>query len=157
MAEREMLKSLEQENKLGAIINRHYQLSPQSLSHKVKTHNTMISEPLVGRPGHEYVSYLMLDDDCAEMSDHNTGFHIQGMVLTEAARQMMLAVGEKYLLDKTLKGQAYFALRKVNSEFFHFAFPIEMKIVHHVLRKKVKGTTHLVNPRTEFVQNNQVI
>jgi hypothetical protein len=99
----------------------------------------------------------VLDDDCAEMSDHVTGMHIQGMVLTEAARQMMLAVGEKFLLPEALKGKAYFALRKVNSIYHQFGFPIEMKIVHEIKKLKIRGTTCIIDTLTKFIQNGIVI
>lgn len=46
-----------------------------------------------------FESHLMLNDRCAEMSDHVTGQHLQGMILIEAARQMTLAVTEMYFID----------------------------------------------------------
>lgn len=70
--------------------------------HKTKSKNVMISKPLLIRSNF-FSSFLMLDKDCAEMTDHVTGQHIQGMVVIEAARQMMLSVTENYLLNNTEK------------------------------------------------------
>jgi hypothetical protein len=155
--EKNKLKQLESEGKLGFITNRHYKLAPQGLSHKTKTHNTMISEPLLIEENKVYTSYLQLDDDCAEMSDHVTGMHLQGMVLTEAARQIMLAVSEKFLLPETLKGQAYFALRKVNSTYHQFGFPLDMQLIHTVNNIKTRGGVCIVDTTTIFEQNDNII
>lgn len=55
------------------------------LSHKVKRHNILISDPLISG-SQKYVMNLCIDDECELMADHTTGSHIQGMILIEAAR-----------------------------------------------------------------------
>jgi len=151
--EKQALRTLELKNQIGFILNRHHELVPQKMSHKAKVHNTMISAPRVMQEKKQFSAYLMLDDDCAEMSDHTTGMHIQGMIITEAARQMMLAVGEKYLLSTRLQGNAYFALRQVNSKFYQFGFPIEVKLVHEVKKIKQRVDTSIAETTTQFIQN----
>jgi len=155
--EKEKLGQLENEGKLGFIINRHHRLAPKKLSHKTKVHNTMISEPLLIDKDKKYTAYLLLDDDCAEMSDHITGMHLQGMVLTEAARQVMLAVGEKFILPDNLKGQSYFALRRVNSIYHQFAFPLDMQIIHEIKSLKIRGKICIVETVTTFIQNEKKV
>lgn len=155
--ERQTLRNLELNNKLGVILNRHYELTPQNMSHKEKAYNTMISAPRVIHSNKSYSAYLMLDDGCAEMSDHITGMHIQGMVIMEAARQMMLAVGEKYLLPPQMKGNAYFALKQINSKFYQFGFPIEVKLIHTINHLKRREEICIAETVTEVVQNGALI
>jgi len=157
IAEKNMLKRLEERGRIGFIVNSRYKLASQELSHKTKSHNTMISEPLLVEKHKKYISYLLLDDDCAEMSDHITGMHLQGMVLTEAARQVMLAVGEKFLLPETLKGNAYFALRKMSSAYHRFAFPLDMKLIHEIKKVRTKKDMCIVESTTFFEQNDAIV
>lgn len=56
------------------------------LVHKYKPENVCIDEPREVGEG-RFTSCLVLDDRCAEISDHTTGQHIQGAVLIEASRQ----------------------------------------------------------------------
>lgn len=98
------------------------------LTHKIKTENSMISEPekiseLTFR------SYLMLDESCAEMSDHITGQHIQGMVLIEAARQMVNAVSEKFLIHSHSRKRKGFVLHSLNSTFLEYIFPLDVEFI----------------------------
>ena len=156
--EREQLESYSRQNKLGLIINAHQIPTSSELTHKHKCQNIMITEPLTVIPGKKYCAYLSTDDACAEMSDHLTGHHIQGMVLTEAARQMMLAVAEKYMLDSAEKGNSYCILTEISSSFLQFAFPVEIKIEHEILEfNQLKSNGYEAKTRTIFIQNSTVI
>lgn len=109
-------------------------------------------------PKKHYRAYLAIDDSCAEMSDHVTGLHIQGMVLTESARQMMLAVAEKFILQPSDRGNSYCVLTKMASQFFQFTFPVDVKIEHEILELLEKNERgYEVKTRTAFVQNNKVV
>lgn len=133
-------------------------LADSDLIHKHRPENSMVTEPNKQIGEQVYLSWLFINDDCAEMSDHVTGQHIQGMVLTEAARQMMLAVAEKYLLDKKDKGKSYCALLKVHSTFHKFAFPIETAIKHKILIFSTNNNgRYQAKTRTEFYQNNEMV
>lgn len=99
--------------------------------HKVYDKNVMITKPIRLRED-IFKSNLLLDDDCAEMSDHVTGQHIQGTVIIEAARQMMLSVTENYFVDFELKNKVWFILNKISINFFSFLFPIEIEIIYKV-------------------------
>jgi hypothetical protein len=95
------------------------------ITHKRYDHNIMISEPSKINDSN-YSSFLLLDDSCAEMSDHVTGQHIQGMVLLEAARQMINAVSDKYLLD--INDKKGFVLNKLSSDFKEYVYPLEVEL-----------------------------
>ncbi|MHB1948744.1 MAG: AfsA-related hotdog domain-containing protein, partial [Gammaproteobacteria bacterium] len=127
-----------------------------ALTHKVKQENTMITEPFLIEDN-TYRSNLIINDDCAEMSDHVTGRHIQGMVLIEAARQMMLAVSEKYILGKENQGKAYCILNNIITTFKQFVFPIDVVMNHKIMvMQATRNGVYAVKCRTQFIQNNQV-
>lgn len=123
-------------------------------AHKHSDDNVMITPP-VKLSESNYVSDFLIQDRCAELSDHMTGQHIQGMVLVEAARQMMLAVSEYYLLDQPLIGKSYCVLNDIQIKFKRFAFPLPCEI-HYELSDFVKhddGRIHGVG-QARFRQNN---
>lgn len=93
-------------------------------SHKVKRQNILISEPT---PASEnaYDAHLLIDEDCELMGDHQSGHHLQGMLLVEAARQMFLAVIERFLRPGK---RNYAVINYMNSTFQRFAFPIATDI-----------------------------
>jgi hypothetical protein len=97
-------------------------------THKHDSKNIMISKPLKLEERF-FESYLMLDENCAEMSDHITGQHIQGMVMIEAARQMINSFTEDYLLEAEQKKNASYVLKGVNTKFHQYIFPLELKMV----------------------------
>ena len=139
--------------------NRSPVLASSALTHKVKEKNIMITEPgHVAGEEYLYCSQLVLNDDCAEMSDHVSGQHIQGMVLIEAARQMMLAVAEKYVVKEQERGELYCALLKVNTEFKQFSFPLEIDISHRIeTLDDALPRRYSVSTVTDFIQNEKVI
>src|SRR3546814_8567164 len=72
------------------------------------------------------------------MLDHLTGQHIQGMVLTEACRQMFLAVTEKYFLQDYRAKKRYFVIDTMTMRYNAFAFPLPAQITYKVLSKNVQ-------------------
>lgn len=114
------------------------------LTHKHQAKNTMISVPSKLSENH-YESYLMIDENCAEASDHLTGQHIQGAILMEAARQMTLAVTEKFFIDEKIRNQVSFISNRVQTNFYQYVFPLEVKIHYEI--KKRRG---LVGQNTRF-------
>jgi hypothetical protein len=126
----------------------------QQLCHKAKLDNVMITTPHVFAKN-TYISQMSLQDDCAEMNDHVTGQHIQGMILIEAARQMMLSVSENFILDEEKRGKYYFVLNNVNSSFYQFTFPLQVSVFCEVvnLERSSKGTVK-AKMKFSFMQNN---
>jgi hypothetical protein len=133
----------------------YYEKADSNLTHKHKIENIMISDPMRQDADH-YISVLMLDDNCAEMSDHVTGQHIQGMVLVEAARQMTLAVTEKYFLDENSRRKIDFVTNHLETNFHNFVFPLDVKIDYEI--KKIRGLAG--NQRfdviAKFIQNKKI-
>lgn len=133
-----------------------YKHQPQicnKVTHKHSIKNTMISVPEQINDK-LYQSHLFLDEECAEMSDHTTGCHIQGMVLIEAARQMVNAVTEKYLINQE-HHNSYFVLNELNTTFKHYIFPIDVEILYKTIgiRYGLKGSFS-ATAEVSFIQNN---
>lgn len=96
-------------------------------THKRHPQNIIISDPQ-HHSDRSYVALLRIDDRCAEMSDHLSGKHVQGMVLIEASRQMVLAVGEKFLISPAHRGQRAFVTHRIDTQFHDFVLPLEVQM-----------------------------
>ncbi|MFT5782046.1 MAG: hypothetical protein ACI9EB_001420 [Pseudomonas sp.] len=125
-----LLEKTSQMNKLWlADFAKPHKASQQHL-HKRQTHNSMISLPRrLTRDAFEVD--VVLDERCAEMSDHVTGQHIQGMDLTEAARQTFLAVTEELYL-KEQPDSSYFVINNMDVQYLRFVFPLPISIHYQV-------------------------
>ncbi|VEG92516.1 AfsA-related hotdog domain-containing protein [Legionella spiritensis] len=129
----------------------------RQLTHKHKIENSMISEP--ERISElEFKSYLMLDDSCAEMSDHLTGQHIQGMVLIEASRQMVNSVSEKYLISKNSTRKKGFVLNSLSSKFYEYVFPLDIELIFRLekIRDGLDGNFK-AEASVQIIQNNKLM
>jgi hypothetical protein len=96
--------------------------APGSQSHKRKSENTLISMPRQVSEK-EYLMDLVIDENCELMRDHQTGQHLQGMILLEAARQSFLAVTEAFYLPED-DTKFYFVINEMTARYQHFAFPL---------------------------------
>lgn len=128
-----------------------------NLTHKQKAKNTLISSPEQVEENF-FRAYLMLDEGCADMSDHLTGQHIQGMVLVEAARQMVNAVSEKFLVEGARKGKVGFVLNTMDSTFYHYAFPLEIAVSCQLINiRRVKNGFFSATAEIVFCQYEKKI
>ena len=109
--------------------------APGKYTHKHFDRNTIISTPQKDEGANLYRCHLLLDDDCAEMSDHVTGHHLQGIVFFEAARQMFLAATERYWLEK-LGRPYYFVINEFNTTYHTFGFPLPTEIIMKVVEER---------------------
>lgn len=156
--EKKMLIIIAAQFGVNDLTNMEEMIVDKEITHKHKIENVMVTSPIKeANDNSTYMSDLILNDDCSEMSDHMTGQHIQGMVLTEAARQMMLAVAEKYFLKSHEKGNSYCALVRINSEFHQFVFPVDIKVLHkvHYFERKGEGF-YKASTKTDFMQNGKI-
>lgn len=112
------------------------------MTHKERLENIMISSPIKISEC-EFHAKIILDDLCAEMSDHMTGQHIQGVVLLEAARQMFLAVTSIFFLKPEKRSQYYFALNSFSVDFVNFAFALEIEIRYHIRNMSDDGNGNI--------------
>ena len=96
--------------------------------HKHKEHNILVSK-IHRLTEKSFIANMIIDGALAEMSDHMTGQHIQGMVLTEAARQMFISVAEKFFVSPEKLGSMYYVLKRTDIEFYTFVFPLPVQIL----------------------------
>ena len=114
----------------------------EKLTHKRYGENRLITEPQ-NIAIDTYEMDLVINDKNEIMSDHVTGYHLQGMLLIEAARQSFLAVTEKYFVPKELDFKSYFVIKKMEVNFISFVFPFDTKIVYNILDKDIKDPLKL--------------
>ena len=130
--------------------------SSSRLTHKCLSKNIMISEPLKIND-ETYHCDLMLEDDCDEMNDHVTGVHIQGSVIIEAARQMVLAVSEKYFISPDCKRKLNFVTHKIDTTFHQYIFPIPVVMKYQVSEMKMNRNNNFSSiVHISFIQNDSV-
>ena len=120
-------------------------------THKHKGANVIITEPEARGPDH-YTAKLHLDDDCAEMSDHVTGCHLQGMLLIEAARQLFIAVTERHYLADGERGGKYFVINSFDVRYKAFAFPLPTSLDYRVLTVERKARCSRFTAEIDVVQ-----
>ncbi|WP_175699039.1 AfsA-related hotdog domain-containing protein [Burkholderia ambifaria] len=113
-----------------------YRRCSGELTHKAKPENTLISDPQTSADDNSYTGILMIDDACAELSDHVTGKHVQFMVLIEAARQMGNAVTQKF---HSTAAKIYLA-EEIRVGFATFVYPFETRIDCRVTRRDLRAT-----------------
>lgn len=94
----------------------------QELTHKHKMENILISDPKRISDKCFNMS-ILIDENCEMMNDHQTGLHVQGMLLLEASRQGYLAIFEKYFFSD-VNEKKYFIFNSMNVNYNRFAFPL---------------------------------
>lgn len=111
------------------------------LCHKRQAQNSLVSEPRRVAPD-TFELDLLVDDDCEIMADHQTGQHLQGMLLVEAARQAFLAVTEHYFVTAR-DIRYYFVINEMAVRFERFLFPVHATIRYRVLEHDVSNPRKL--------------
>lgn len=100
-----------------------------------------------------YRAFLLVDEACAEMSDHLTGQHIQGMVLAEAGRQMVIAVTERFLIQNEPGHSSFFVINTFDIAFHSFTFPVCTEIECRLKDKRLgKRGTMASGAELRFIQ-----
>ncbi|UZJ44905.1 AfsA-related hotdog domain-containing protein [Marinimicrobium sp. C6131] len=115
--------------------------APASLTHKHRPENTLISVP-VRQTVDTFTMHLLIDEQCELMQDHQSGQHVQGMILIEAARQGMLAVVEQYFLPDNEVDYA-FVLNDMSVKYNNFAFPVSATIECRILEQSTDNPRKL--------------
>ena len=91
---------------------------------------------------HLFRATLRISDRQEMVLDHTTGSHVTGMVITEAVRQMSIAVGERYLL--TPSGPAHrFIINSLQTTFHKFLLPLPTRLDYTLEELKRKGPDRL--------------
>lgn len=127
------------------------------LCHKHRPENILISVP-EQQPTGVYTADLFLHEHNELMLDHLTGQHIQGMVLTEACRQMFLAVTERYCLNDCPETNRYFVIDTMNVRFQRFAFPLPTQIRYRLIEKQQPKPERVsIHADMDVFQDGQVV
>ncbi|MDQ1047473.1 AfsA-related hotdog domain-containing protein [Streptomyces sp. V4I2] len=85
---------------------------------------------------------LRIHNDQELLLDHQGG-HVQGMVVLEAARQMFVAVSERYYLSRRPERHYSFVLDSMDSKFLTFLFPLAAAIEYEVLSADLNDPAQL--------------
>lgn len=129
----------------------------KKLTHKHKASNTLVTEPI--RLGsNTFELKISIDGNNEFLNDHVTGFHLQGMLLIEAARQASMAVTKKFFLPKATSWHHYFVVHTIRVDFLSFAFPIDSKIICKIIDSDMTNPLKLsFNACIEIHQINVVV
>lgn len=73
-----------------------------------------------------FILSLLIDERCDLMLDHQTGQHIQGMLLVEASRQAFIAVTEEFIYKQ--KMERYYVINSMAISFSNFLFPLSAQL-----------------------------
>lgn len=131
----ERIRTLIRDRGLEAVVDIVDLFTPKAdrnLCHKHKPENSLISIP---RKIDErtYETDMLIDDSCADMSDHMTGQHIQGMVLLEACRQTFIAITESFYTEGAPDHSRYFVINAINIKYMTFVFPLPTTIRYEIV------------------------
>jgi hypothetical protein len=126
-----------------------------SVVHKKQDENVMISLPQQLDDG-SFVTHLIVDEKCAELSDHVTGIHMQGILFVEAARQAMYAC----VADRVARNAGFVPERsgyilndiQIIYRRFLYPLPIRIKVRAHGERVLKRAGTFVCDSNVQFDQ-----
>lgn len=122
-----------------------------SITHKIHDFNVLISDPCEVDED-KFISQLMVDEASDQLADHLSGSHLSAMVITEAARQMNIAVSEKFLKKESDK-KFNFVLLGLKVNFYEYIYPFSASIELHVDAVKKSGDAcSQINVTVFFIQ-----
>jgi hypothetical protein len=115
----------------------------QDEAHKHSPENTLISD--LGRSDKDsFTASLFVHNNNELLLDHQTGLHVQGMVTVEAARQMFLAVSERYYVAGHPEIHYYYVIDRLATTFENFLFPMEATIGYRLVDGRFEDPTRLM-------------
>lgn len=82
-----------------------------------------------------YAMPLLIDERCELMADHQTGQHIQGMLLVEASRQAFIGVTEEFIYQQ--ESGRYYVINSMAINFSSFLFPLPALVHFEFLEKDI--------------------
>ncbi|WP_129586933.1 AfsA-related hotdog domain-containing protein [Pseudomonas frederiksbergensis] len=120
-------------------------------SHKGTRFNTLIGMPLQMARGEFYIP-INIDERCELMGDHQTGQHVQGMLIIEAFRQSMLAVTDIFF--PLVNGECnQYVLNMINTDFHHYLFPLPAHIKFSIIERRETRLRTRYRVSLEALQN----
>lgn len=101
----------------------------------------------------EYSTDFTLNEKNEFMNDHQTGRHIQGMIIVEAFRQTFIAATEKFNLNNISEGK-YYVINSMDIEYLNFAFPTPAKINYTIEKSIIAlNKSSKLQSKIEMIQN----
>ncbi|MCO6058339.1 hypothetical protein NG726_16905 [Pseudomonas sp. MOB-449] len=121
-----------------------------NISHKSFPYNTLIGSPQqLGED--EFMIPLNIDERCELMGDHQTGQHVQGMIVIEAFRQSFLAVTETFFPLENER--TYFVINAMHANFMNFLFPLPAHVNYRIIEARRSGKRARYKVIMSAVQN----
>lgn len=121
-------------------------------THKEKSCNTIIG---LAQKINEmtYSLPLLVDDGCELLQDHQTGQHIQGIMIVEAFRQAMVAITEEFFaIDSGIKSTI--VVSYINTIYKGFLFPLPATILFKIVEMTGSGKKINLLVNLEVLQND---
>ncbi|WP_392561754.1 AfsA-related hotdog domain-containing protein [Orbus sturtevantii] len=121
-------------------------------THQKSEHNVLIGQA-EKLDDNLYSLPFMIDERCTLMADHQTGRHVQGVLITEAFRQSFIAIAEEfYSPNKEIN--KYFVINEMNISFINFVFPLPATIYFELLNIDSNEFRTKLKARISLKQNN---
>lgn len=96
---------------------------------------------------------LMIDDNCELLQDHQTGQHIQGIMIVEAFRQAIVAITEEFFtIDSDAKSTI--VVSDIKTTYNGFLFPLPATIYFKIVEKNKLGKKINMLVNLEIYQND---
>ncbi|MDQ8701130.1 AfsA-related hotdog domain-containing protein [Streptomyces sp. LHD-70] len=124
------------------LVRQHTELTTRAECHKRSEPNALIAD-LHRVDDQLFRASLRLHNDNELLLDHQTGQHVQGMVAVEAARQMFLAVTERFFAAAYTGRRYYYVIESMNTDFENFLFPLDAQIEYRVLTSELSDPARL--------------
>ncbi|WP_236246665.1 AfsA-related hotdog domain-containing protein [Streptomyces sp. CC210A] len=117
--------AIERRGLTGRVVVRHTAAAPARRHdlHKAREDNVLVAG-LTRIDDETYEAQLRVHDHNELLVDVQDRVHVQGMVAIEAARQMFLAVTERYYTSRWPQQRYYIVLNSLNTSFTNFLFPV---------------------------------
>ncbi|MFP1626948.1 AfsA-related hotdog domain-containing protein [Streptomyces sp. 5K101] len=115
---------------------------PRAEAHKHREVNVLIAGLQQQGPD-TYRAALRLHSDNELLLDHQTGEHIQGMVVIEAFRQMFMAFCDKFVASQWPEHRHYYIWHSMDISFDNFLFPLDAEVLCTVESKETDDASRL--------------
>lgn len=116
---------------------------PRYLVHKHREQNVLLAD-LHKTKDQRFQASIRLHGDNELLLDHQTGQHVQGMVVTEAMRQMFIAVFEFEYGARHSDRRYYVVWNSISLKFNSFLFPLPAEITCQILEQEISDPARMV-------------
>jgi hypothetical protein len=114
----------------------------RSLVHKHREQNVLLAN-LRKVADQRFEAGMVLHGENELLLDHQTGQHVQGMVVTEALRQMFIAVFEDEHGSRHPDRHFFVVWNSISLTFDSFLFPLPAEIICEILEQDVTDPTRM--------------